>query len=108
MDFITLISAVLIGVVVYKIVQIIYAIIEYKMLKDIAEKALEQAVNEAVIRVNIEKHQDTYYLFNESTGEFIAQGKDMQELKDRCDQRFPKNMVVANEEQLLQSGLKKN
>ena len=45
-----------------------------------------------------EKHGDTIYLFDANTGQFVAQGKTVDELKSHCQLRFPdKNVVVSND-----------
>jgi hypothetical protein len=106
--FFNLVFGFVLGFVIFKTIQIILAVIQFQRLIKQVDQAVDQAVEKAIIRVKVEKHHDTYYLFNEATDEFIAQGKDMQELKDRCDQRFPRNLIVANDEALLQAGLKKN
>lgn len=71
-----------------------------------AERRTEEKIrSEIVINVDVEKHGEIFYLFDQKTGEFIAQGKDMQELKIRCDERYKTKIVVANTTTLERHGL---
>jgi len=76
---------------------------------EVLRKDLEQlnkVIKEKFISCNIEKHGDVFYLFEKETDRFIAQGKDMHELKLHCDQRFKTEVVVADNDQLDKFGLK--
>lgn len=66
---------------------------------------LQKRVKEKFIHVNIEKHGDVFYLFEKDTDRFIAQGTNMQELKDHCDSRFKKSVIFADDNDLKSAGL---
>ena len=51
-------------------------IIDQKII-DAVERKIEDTIK--VIEVNIEKHQDTFYLFSRENNQFIAQGKNKEE-----------------------------
>lgn len=65
----------------------------------------KQLENIKVIEVDIEKHQDDFYLFNRETSEFVAQGKSKEELVEAINRRFKGYRVLAQEEQLKELGL---
>lgn len=67
---------------------------------------IQKKVKEKFIHVNIEKHGDVFYLFEKETDRFIAQGTSMDELKSHCDSRFKNSIVVADDQDLVISGLK--
>lgn len=71
-----------------------------KVSQRLTDEAVNKIVDDIIIRVEIEKHGDIYYLFQENNGNFIAQGKNMDEIKAVCDERFPNKIVVADKEQL--------
>ena len=60
---------------------------------------LAKDLNDKFILVNIEKHGDVMYLFEKSTNRFIAQGKTKDEITEHCNQRFPGQTIVTDEEQ---------
>ena len=66
---------------------------------------LQKRIKNRFIQVNIEKHGEVYYLFEKETGNFIAQGSNMDELKAHCDARFKNKVVFANDEELKSAGL---
>lgn len=67
---------------------------------------LNKQLKEKFISCNIEKHGELFYMFEKETDRFIAQGKDLHELKLHCDSRFKKEIIVADNDQLDQFGLK--
>jgi hypothetical protein len=77
-------------------------IIDQKII-DAVERKLEDSIK--VIEVNIEKHQDTFYLFSRENNQFIAQGKTKEEITEAIQQRFKGYRVMAQEEQLKELGL---
>ena len=69
-------------------------------------KDMQSQLKNSVIQVEIEKHEDVFYLFEKDTHQFIAQGTNFDEVKQHCQSRFKNKAVVANEEQMEQLGLK--
>ena len=69
-------------------------------------KEMTEQIKNSVIHVDIEKHDDQFYLFEKDTHQFIAQGANFAEVKEHCQTRFKNKAVVANEEQMEQLGLK--
>lgn len=70
------------------------------------KQAYEQAKKDLIINVKVEKHGDIYYLFEKTSDNFIAQGRSLEELKEVCDKRFRRNVIVANTDELEAMGLK--
>jgi hypothetical protein len=68
---------------------------------------LQQRIEERVINVKVEKHGDMFYLFDKKNDTFIAQGTNMDELRQHVDARFKNSkVVIANNDDLAQAGLK--
>ena len=66
---------------------------------------LQKRIENRFIQVDIEKHGDVFYLFEKKTGNFIAQGANMEQLKAHCDARFKNKVVFANDDELKSAGL---
>ena len=69
-------------------------------------KDMQEQIKNTVIHVDIEKHDDIFYLYDKDTREFIAQGSNFEEVKQRCEARFKGKAVVADEVQMNQLGFK--
>ena len=69
-------------------------------------KDMQTQIKNSVILVDIEKHNDIYYLYEKNTREFIAQGSNFNEVKKNCETRFKGRSVIADEVQMEQFGLK--
>jgi len=52
------------------------------------------------IRISVEKHNDCYYIYNDVTEEFLAQGKTRKEVEDALHKRFPGKIFAAREEHI--------
>ena len=69
-------------------------------------KDMQTQMKNSIILVEIEKHDDIFYLYDKDTREFIAQGTNFDEIRERCKTRFKDRAVVADESQMEQLGLK--
>ena len=69
-------------------------------------KDMQSQIKNSVILVDIEKHNDIFYLYDKDTREFIAQGSNFNEVKKNCEARFKGKSVIADEVQMEQFGLK--
>ena len=67
------------------------------------ERALEQAKEES-IPCRVELHNDVFFVYNNDTNEFVAQGKDLAELRERIRVRWAdkKVSVIAGDEAVLE------
>jgi hypothetical protein len=66
---------------------------------------LTKKLKDKIIHVNVEKHGSVFYLFEKETNRFIAQGSTINEIKDRCADRFKNSVIVADSDELKQYGL---
>ena len=69
-------------------------------------KDMQVQMKNSFILVDIEKHDNVYYLYEKDTREFIAQGSSFDEVKKNCETRFKGKSVIADEVQMEQFGLK--
>ena len=68
-------------------------------------EALTKKVKQLVVRVNVEKHGDMFYLFEKETDQFVAQGRDLDEIKQILQTRFPQKTFFADDDAVKNSGL---
>ena len=69
-------------------------------------KDMQAQIKNSVILVDIEKHDNIFYLYDKDTREFIDQGSNFNEVKKNCEARFKGKSVIADEVQMEQFGLK--
>ena len=69
-------------------------------------KDMQVQMKNSFILVDIEKHDNVFYLYDKNTREFIAQGSNFDEIKKNCETRFKGRSVIADEVQMEQFGLK--
>jgi len=93
----------LIGWVAMKFAQL-YLEAKNQMLEAEIE-TLTKKVKQLVVRVNVERHGDMFYLFEKETDQFIAQGRDADEIKQILQARFPQKTFFADDESVKNSGL---
>jgi len=67
------------------------------------EEALEKHQEEKTIPCRVELHNAMFFVYNNETNEFMAQGKDLKELREHIKFRWAdkKVSVVAGEENVL-------
>lgn len=53
------------------------------------EEELQETIAKSIINVNVEKIQDTFYLYNRDDNSFLAQGKDISTLMSVLEKQFP-------------------
>ena len=72
-----------------------------KMFKKLEEQAAQEQpdVADNTIVVRVEKHGDNFYLYDETTDEFVAQGKNMEEIREvvYAKYRGKKNIAVRKD-----------
>ncbi len=80
---------------------------EQEATKKISETIdrMEEEFNESMIRVKVEKVGDIMYVYNESTDEFMAQGRNEIELAEILKTRYPGKRFSASENNLKEVGL---
>jgi hypothetical protein len=84
------------------------------------EKAAERIVNKLmdqfdkeqeeletnVIKISIEKHNNTYYVYDKEKNSFMGQASNRKELEDVLAQRFPDKRFLADSDNLKEVGFK--
>jgi hypothetical protein len=75
-----------------------------EILKEELDKLTKQ-LKDKIIHVKVEKHGSVFYLFEKDTNRFIVQGSDINEIKQKCADRFKDTVIVADEDDLKNCGL---
>lgn len=65
------------------------------------KEALVKKVNEMIHRIKQEKHGDCYYWFDADSEEFLAQGRDDEEIRQHLLKRFSGHIFLLNDEKAL-------
>jgi hypothetical protein len=104
--FESIVIVTVVGLVLY----LVSKYIEYARFKRVREEiisnitAIEQHIKEHLVVLRVEKHNSILFAYNYSTGEFIAQGKDLEEMdkhfKDRCPGK--KGVVIEGGEYITE------
>jgi len=68
--------------------------------------AFQQDLNENVIQISLERHNDTIYVYDRQTKQFMAQGKTGKEVEDELVAKYPNKKFAASTEDIIKSGLK--
>lgn len=78
--------------------------------RQITEKFIEhmqgslQGVEESVVQISIEKHNDMFYVYDKETNEFMAQGSTQKEVENNLQKRYPGKRFGCNASNLSQTG----
>ena len=56
-----------------------------------------ETVQDTRVECSLEEHQGMWFLYRKDTGEFVAQGRNKQELHDAVQSRFPDKFVYASD-----------
>jgi hypothetical protein len=63
-----------------------------ELLRDDAEP-----VQDTRVECRLEEHEGTWFLYRKDNDEFVAQGRNKQELSDAVTSRFPDKLVIATD-----------
>lgn len=90
------------GILLWFIIQVLVAHIHFRKQETVREeigelvtKAQEQLKKILVVRV--EKMDDMFYLYNQTSGEFICQGKSLEEVRKAYLLRYPDKRALVDE-----------
>ena len=81
----------------------------YRLHKSSQQSLLEEEEDEeeiSVVLIKVEKYQDQIYFWDKVTGDFVIQGKDMNEIVDKCKKYFPERYFCIEEEDVEKYDLK--
>jgi hypothetical protein len=71
-------------------------------------QGLIKKLNDVIHVVKEEKHGDVTYWFDQDNDQFLAQGRDFDEIKSHIKQRFHKHVFLINDTQMLASSKETN
>ena len=77
-----------IGMAIGLYVVTLYRKKQEELLDDYVDKALE-IYKKFTIPLRVDKVDSTYYCYNNDTNDFCCQGKDLVEIKEKFQERFP-------------------
>jgi hypothetical protein len=77
--------------------------------KQLTERFIEQLQQSSeedasVIQINIEKHNNVFYVYDKETNEFMAQGSSKDEVETNLKKRYPGKTFGCAESNLSQTG----
>jgi len=68
------------------------------------QESVERQVEESVIHITIEKHNEMFYVYDRETNEFMAQGSSKDEVETNLQKRYPGKRFGCAESNLSQTG----
>ena len=68
---------------------------------DALEEKLLKRIDDLVHRVEVEKHGDIHYWFDSRDGQFLAQGRTLEEMIDHVRDRFPSHIFFVDSKQTV-------
>ena len=97
---------VLICLVIWAVAKFVSLYLEAKneILKEEIDELTRKLKNK-IIHVNVEQHGSVFYLFEKDTHRFIAQGINMNELREKCNFLFKDAVIIADEDEIKKYGL---
>ena len=82
----------------------------YRLYKSSQQSLLEELEDDeeeiSAILIKVEKYEDQIYFWDRDTGNFIIQGKDMNEIVEKCGKYFPERYFCIEEEDVEKYDLK--
>lgn len=93
-------SGVIVGICALWVIQYILARVYLHMTNrqiDELEKAIAEQKKNQQVTARVEKIGDDFYIYNIKNGEFIAQGRTLDEINSVIRQRWPDRMVLVTE-----------
>jgi hypothetical protein len=71
-------------------------------------QGLIKKLNDVIHVVKEEKYGDVTYWFDQDNDQFLAQGRNIEEIKEHVKQRFHKHVFLINDTQMLASSKETN
>jgi hypothetical protein len=83
----------------------------YRLYKSSQQSLLEELEEDddekiSAILIKVEKYEDQIYFWDKDTGDFIIQGKDMNEIVEKCKKYFPERYFCIEQEDVEKYDLK--
>ncbi len=73
-----------------------------RLVQEVEE--VEEKAKSDMIPISIEKHNNTFYVYNKKTNQFMGQGSSREELEELLHKSFPGKRFGASEENLAEVG----
>ena len=70
-------------------------------LTDEERKEIREQVQTMLHRVEVEKHGDIHYWYDSRDGQFLAQGRTLEEMIDHVRDRFPSHIFFVDSKQTV-------
>ena len=82
----------------------------YRLYKSSQQSLLDELEEDdkqiSAILIRVEKFDDQIYFWDRDTGDFIIQGRDMNEIVDKCKKYFPERYFCIEQEDVEKYDLK--
>ena len=89
----------------------LFLVMLYRLYKSSQQSLLEEQEDDdeetiSAVLIKVEKYDDQIYFWDRDTGDFIIQGKDMNEIVENCKKYFPERYFCIEEEDVEKYDLK--
>ena len=89
----------------------LFLVMLYRLYKSSQQSLLEELEEDdeetiSAVLIKVEKYDDQIYFWDRDTGDFIIQGKDMNEIVEKCKKYFPERYFCIEEEDVEKYDLK--
>ena len=71
---------------------------------DKLDSIVQREVSENVIKINIEKNNGVFYIYNVENNEFMGQGSTRKEVEESLKERYPNKRFIADSNNLKEMG----
>lgn len=78
----------------------IYAIYVLKKIAKNISNMVAENVQDSMINISVEKHEDLFLVYEKDSGTFLAQGKNIRELSDILLKKYPGKFFNASAEDM--------
>jgi len=99
MDIVTLILLLILGNIIYRVMMAIIAAKHEAMIDRKVAEGMKK-LKETIIPSKIEQVNGLLFLYNADTNEFIAQGKDFEDLNNNAKVRFPDKLFNVPQDEI--------
>lgn len=80
------------------LVMFVLVILYKNSSQSLQEEELDDEQEISAVLIKVEKYQDQIYFWDRDTGDFIIQGKDMNEIVEKCGKYFPERYFCIEQE----------
>ena len=88
----------------------LFLVMLYRLYKSSQQSLLEELEDDdeeiSAVLIKVEKVGDQIYFWDRDTGDFLIQGKDMNEIVEKCNKYFPERYFCIEQEDVEKYDLK--